>query len=240
MKKFFLVLTIIFGVLILTGNVQAQSPTASTNPTEDEQQIEKIKDIVASRVAELNLVEKKGVLGTVFSNSSTQITLEDIAGDKRIIEIDEITKFNDPDNDDFGVSDIEEGQTIGVIGLLNKAADRILARYINVVNSVPEYFDGIVTEIDKKNFQAIAVDESGDERKIDIVTSTKTSLFTKEDGFIKSGFSKIAVGERIFAAGFTDSKDDTQLNATRVIHFPDLSPSEKMKMHITSPEKKLE
>lgn len=233
MKKLIIIFFTITSVFLLTQNAIAQSPsvkpTSSTSPSVDEDQVERIKDIVASRVAELNLVEKKGALGKVLTSTSTQVTLEDIQGNKQIIEIDELTKFKDPDNDDYGISDVNEGDVIGVIGLLNKAADRILARYINTVSAIPEYFDGIVTNVNSKNFQVTAVDENGSSKIIDIVTSTKTSLYGKDDGLIKSGFSKIEIGQRIYVAGFMDSKIDNQLNARRVIHFLDLSPSEKMR-----------
>lgn len=242
MKYFLLLLFSVFCVSFLAQIVHAQSPTTSAKPTSsaspaaDEDQVERIKDIVASRVAELNLVEKKGVLGKVIAATSTQITIEDINGDKRIIEIDELTKFNNPDDDDFGISDVDTGATIGIIGLLNKAADRILARFVNTVDSIPEYFEGVVTEIDEKNFQFRAVDENGKERTIDIVTSTKTSSYNDEDGLVKSGFSKIELGQRIYAAGFTDNKVKEQLNATRVIHFLELTPSEKMMSHADATE----
>lgn len=242
MKFFFLLLLVIFTLTAFTHGVSAQTkivtpkPTSNASPAADESQVERIKDIVASRVAELNLVEKKGVLGKVISATSTQVTLEDIHGDKRIIEIDELTKFNDPDKDDFGISDIDEGATIGVIGLLNKAADRILARFVNTVTTIPEYFEGVVIETDPKNFQVTTVDENGTKRTIDIVTSTKTSSYSEEDGLIKSGFSKIEEKQRIYTVGFSDSKVKGQLNATRVIHFLELAPSEKMMSHLNSQE----
>lgn len=238
MKYFAILFFVLFFTVSLARVISAQTttvtprPTSSASPAADEGQVERIKDIVASRVAELNLVEKKGVLGKVISATSTQITLEDVNKDRRIIEIDELTKFNDPDNDDFGISDIDPGDTIGVIGLLNKAADRVLARFVNTVATIPEYFEGVVFEIDAKNFQVTAVDENGKKRIIDVVTSTKTSSYGDEDGLAKSGFSKIEKGQRIYAVGFTDSKIKEQLNATRVIHFLDLAPSEKMLSHM--------
>lgn len=241
MKKIYPLIISSLLIMIIGGTAFAQTssptPTTSASPSVDESQVERIKDIVASRVAELNLVEKKGVLGKVISKTSTQITLEDINGDKRIIEIDELTKFKDPKNDDYGISDIESGNMIGVIGLLNKATDRILARLVNTATSIPEYFDGVVIEINSKNFQLTAADGNGKKKNIDIVTSTKTSSYTKEDGLIKSGFSKIKVGQRIYAAGFMDTKVEDQLNATRVIHFLDVLPSKQMLSHaqVTQP-----
>lgn len=57
--------------------------------------IEKIKEMVASKVSKLNLVEKKGVLGTVKDVSNTQITIETPTKTQRFVDIDELTKFQD-------------------------------------------------------------------------------------------------------------------------------------------------
>lgn len=209
---------------------QTPSISSSPIPTEEEmKQVEKIKDLVASRVAELKLVEKKGILGKVNSSTSTQITLTDGKKQKRIVDIDEITKFSDPADKTFGVSDIKPGNLIGVIGLYNKSSGHLLARMVEKTASIPEYFDGVVVGLDKINFQLSAIDENGKTRIIDIVPTTKTSSFTTDGGQIKSGFSKITVGERVYAAGFPDAKKETQLNATRVTHFPELPLSVKMK-----------
>lgn len=213
-----------------TASISAK-PKITTSPTSigDSSQIEKIKDLVASRVAELKLVEKRGILGTVVTTTSTQITLTDIQNNRKIVDIDEITKFSDPDSKEFGISDIKKGRMIGVIGLLNKGSEHILARYVNTVSTVPTYFEGIITSVDKRNFAITAVDENGNKKLLDIETSTKLYSYTKEDDEIKSGFSKILPGQRVYAAGFPDSKISSQLNIDRLTHFPELPPSSKMK-----------
>lgn len=207
------------------------SPKVTSSPTsiEDSSQIEKIKDLVASRVAELKLVEKRGVLGKVTQTTSTQITLTDLQNNKQIVDIDEITKFSDADNKSYGISDIKKGDKLGIIGLLNKSTEHILARFISSVSSVPVHFDGVITDIDKRNFTLTAVDEAGDKKILNIETSTSIDSFTKETDQIKSGFSKILAGQRVYASGFPDSKVANQLNLDGLIFFPELSPSIKMK-----------
>lgn len=224
-------------VLFLPSIVSAQTktptvtPKTTSSPTSisDSSQIEKIKDLVASRVAELKLVEKRGILGTVSTITSTQITLTDLNNKRKIIDIDEITKFSDPKSKEFGISDIKKGDMIGIIGLLNKGSDHLLARYVSTVSTIPTFFDGIITDIDKRNFIISAVDEDGNKKLLDIQTSTKLFSYTKDTDEIKSGFSKLEVGQRIYAAGFPDSKVTAQLNVSRLTHYPDLLPSSKMK-----------
>lgn len=238
MKKSFILIALIL-VLALPSISYAQTATISakpkvtTSPTSigDSNQIEKIKDLVASRVAELKLVEKRGILGTVSNTTSTQITLTDLNNNRKIVDIDEITKFSDPESKEFGISDIKKGDVIGVIGLLNKGSDHVLARFVNTVSSIPTYFDGVITSVDKRNFVITAVDENGNKKLLDIETSTKLYSFTKDTDEIKSGFSKILPGQRIYAATFPDAKIPNQLNVDRLTHFPELMPSAKMRRY---------
>lgn len=207
------------------------TPHVSNSPTSisDSTQIEKIKDLVASRVAELKLVEKRGVLGTVTAATSTQITLTDIHNKKRIIDIDEITKFTSPASKTFGISDIKKGDTLGIIGLLNKGTDHILARFVNTVSSIPTLFEGVILDVDRRNFVITVVNEDGKKISVDIETSTKISSFTKTDSLIKSGFSKVLPGQRVYISGFMDDASENLLNADRIIHFPELALSTKLK-----------
>lgn len=236
MKK--ISITIISIAILLSPTiVRAQTatptitPKITSSPTSigDSSQIEKIKDLVASRVAELKLVEKRGILGTVSSTTSTSVTLVDLNNKRKIVDIDEITKFSDPESKEYGISDIKKGNVIGVIGLLNKGSDHLLARVISTVSTIPTYFDGIITNVDRRNFVITAVDEDGNKKLLDIETSTKLFSYTKETEEIKSGFSKITPGERIYAAGFPDSKVANQINIDRLTHYPELVPSSKMK-----------
>lgn len=238
MKKNTLLLTFAFlllGLFTQVSYAQTKKPTpnVTSSPTsiEDSKQIEKIKDLVASRVAELKLVEKRGILGTVTQTTSTQITLTDLRSNKQIVDIDEITKFSDADNKSYGISDIKKGDELGIIGLLNKSTEHVLARFINSVTSVPVHFDGVITDVDKKNYTLSAVDELGNKKILNIETSTTIDSFTNDTDQIKSGFSKILAGQRVYASGFPDLKIANQLNLDSLIFFPELAPSVKMKRY---------
>ena len=241
-KQILLIATII-SILILLGNVLpifAATPTPSPSKNEipkdsaDLEKIQKIKDIVASKVAELNLVEKRGIIGAVKEISGMKITITDIKGDTRQIDVDELTKFS-MSKTSTGISDIEKGETYSFVGLYNKETQRLLARSINATNSVPVYFEGAITSVDKKAFQIEAVNEKGETKKIDIENSTKTSLATIEGDLEKSGFSKLEVNGRILAIGFWDKKDKDLLSTLRLIHFSDVPPSKEMQSHVKVP-----
>lgn len=241
MKKIFFIITILI-IITKTQVLAATTPTPSTaksTPTpsiattpesDDLDRIQKIKDLVASRVAELKLVEKRGILGTVKEVNGIQIIITNSNQDQKTVDIDELTKFQkDGDTKSFGISDIKKGDNLSFIGLYNKDTKRLLARFIAKASNIPVYFEGIVSEKDTKNFILNVINEENEKRLIDVQSSTKTSSHDVETQTIKSGFTKIQTGERIIIAGFTDLKNKDTINASRIIHFKSLPPSSKMK-----------
>lgn len=226
MRKLTLALFLSAALLIGSSTqVLAVTPTATPTPSQPgnglQQQISDLKDKIASRVAQLKLVDKRGIIGTVTDVAPTQITLSDIKGNTRFIDVDELTKFSSPSaKSSFGISDITKGTTLGVLGLYNKESRRILARFVDVV-IMPVYFSGAVTETDSKNFTVTVLTANKDTFSVDIENVTKTYAF---DGstLSKSGFSKITTGERITVVGFADIKNAKHITGTRILLFPTL------------------
>lgn len=212
------------------------SPTPSkssqtASPSADVSRIEKIKEMVAQKVAKLNLVEKKGILGKVREGSTTQITVDDAKGEARIIDIDELTKFSDPSQKSFGVSDISKDDVVSAVGLYNKDTKRLLARFVTRIKSLPVQLEGIITEKTKGDYTLTLVTEKNETLTIDIGTSTRIQEFVKDAGMKKSGFSKVEVGQRILATGYYDTKNKKLILASRVIHFSDVPTSDDMKKY---------
>ena len=215
------------------------TPTANTSPTESEalEKIQRIKDIVASKVAELNLVEKRGIIGTIKQTSSTQITVRDLHDRNRIIDIDELTKFEGKNDDkDLGVSDLKKDTKYSFVGIYNKDTKRLLARVISESSTIPVSMQGVISKINKDDFQIEVIDEEGKKKNVDIERSTKTSVYDKDGELAKSGFSDFEINTRIMIVGFTDSDDKNLIAATRVIHFENLPPSKKMQSFVSLDE----
>ncbi len=241
MNKLFLIVILLLIFNASTGNVLAQTPvaktatsSATTSPlNEDEMKnVKKIIDLVASNSAAQKNSEKRGVLGKVINVSSTTLTLEALSNENRTIDIDDITKFSDESVKTFGISDIKNGDTLGVIGIFNKVSEHILARTVTKITTVPTYFEGVILSTDKVNYTLEAVDTNGSKKIVNIETSTKITSYTKDDGQLKSGFSKIKAGQRLYVAGFPDSKIKDQINADRIIFFPELAISQGMKNYM--------
>lgn len=207
------------------------TPSATPGVTAEQEAdtIEKIKDLVASKVAELKLVDKRGILGKVIRVKSSQLIVEDHKRDQRSVDIDELTKFVSSKSS-FGISDIKEADLISTIGLYNKDTKRLLGRFISLASSVPENISGVVVSRDPEEFTLKVLDPQGKSRTINIETSTKTNVW-EENELAKSGFSKISIGERVIVIGFEDLKEKDVINASRVIHFPDIPLSNDLKKY---------
>lgn len=254
-KKMFLKVLVSFLLLVssyyrlLPDAFAATTPTPlpSKNevPTDSAaiEKIQKIKDIVASKVAELNLVEKKGILGMIKEVSNTQVTISDLNGATRIIDIDELTKFNlssgDKDkkeDESLGINDLKKDTYYSFVGLYNKDTRKLMARFVAQPKNLPVYFEGVVADLAEDDFQLTVFNEKGDKKLVDIEKSTKTSIQTGDEELLKSGFSKIAKQERVLVVGFDDLKDKGKIIASRVIHFQSLPPSNAMLKYVSLDE----
>lgn len=212
------------------------SPTASTSSSTAEKslseklnkQISQLKERIASRVAELNLVEKRGIIGTVIETSADKITVMDLSGKTRIIDVDEITKFSSPSaKNGFGISDLTKGTKISVLGLYNKQSQQILARFIDSYVT-PVFLSGRIADLDKKNYTITIIQEDQKQTVVDVQSLTTISSFFKDDGLSKIGFSKLTIGDRIMVTGFPDKKDPSLLVASRILSLPELTKNPKI------------
>ncbi len=230
--KQFLAITILSTSLLLAGMpsivVAQTSPTPSVSPNPSssanklEQQINSLKERIASRVAQLKLVDKRGIMGKVTDVTDTQLTITDMQGSIRIIDVDELTKFSSPDaKGSFGISDIKKDMTIGVIGLYNKESRHLLARWVDV-SANPIILSGAILSLDKPNYNFKLITPTNDQWTIDVENLTKTLSYTKEDGVLHSGFSKLQEKQRVMVVGFVDKQDPTKIVASRITVFPSL------------------
>ncbi len=233
MIRILIITLILFAVSIPHAYGQTKAPTKNVIPTSDEiekisDKVDALKDKVASRVAELNLIERRGIIGVVEDVSDTQITVNDLNNKTRIIDVDELTKFSSEDDNSFGISDIKRGSRIAALGLYNKESHRLLARFVNEKN-IPLFLHGVISETDEDKFTVTLLTEDGKEYVVDIEKITKS--FSYNDGELEtSGFSKIEKMQNSIVIGFLDPKENNRLTASRIITFPDLPKNPKIQV----------
>ena len=225
----------IYAVTIIPTKSPTPSPSKNSIPTDsvELEKIQKIKDIVASKVAELDLVEKRGIIGKVRENTNMHIVIEDMKGKVRNIDVDELTNFSIGDKESkIGISDLEKNITYSFVGIYNKDTQRLLARTITKSENIPFFFEGVISSTNSKEFQIIVINSKGEEKTVDIQNSTKTYLSRTDGTLIKSGFSKLNVNQRVLIVGFIDLKDENLITSTRAIHFETLPPSKEMQQYV--------
>lgn len=232
MKKISIIIVILALFYITPQTIHAAtaaktSPTPGPSTQEEQQnlsnQIDQLKERIASKVAELNLVDKRGILGTVSDASNNQITLTDIQGNIRFIDVDELTVFSSPSaKTDFGISDIVKGTTLGAYGLYNKESKRLLARFIDVL-TLPSYTSGEISAVDRANYTLTVAGENNKQTVVDIEDFTKTTTYSgSDDTAAVSGFSKLDTGNRVIIVGYPNKTIKNRVTATRIMVFPDL------------------
>lgn len=232
-KISYIIILSISSFFVFTQSVIAATPTEKPKSVAPlNQQINQLKDRIASRVAELKLVERRGVIGKVTDVSDTQITLSDSQNNIRFIDVDELTKFSSPSaKGSFGISDITKGSTLGILGLFNKQSERVLARFVDVVQ-VPAIFHGTVASVDTKDYTVTIALPDNKQITIDIETTTKTLVSTKENGITRSGFSKIKEGQRITVYGLPKGKEKDRFSGVRMLIFPELAANPQIKVAV--------
>lgn len=222
MKKNLLFLLLVIGYSLLVGTTHAAAATPTPTTDAAEQIKESLINNIASKVAQLKLVEKRGIVGTVSDVSNTQITLSDLGGRTRFVDVDELTKFSSPTvKGSFGISDIAKGDTLEVLGLYNKESRRLLGRFVNVI-SLPAITHGVIISIDSKNFSFSVATDNNKLVSVDIETTTKILSYTKDAGLSRLGFSKVKDNENIIIVGNIDSENSANIIASQVYIFPDI------------------
>lgn len=226
MKKIFIILALCLTLTAIFAGRTFAVVTTTPTPTPGnnlEQQLSNLKDKIASRVAQLKLVDKRGVIGTVSDVTQTQITLIDVDGNTRFVDVDELTKFSSPSaKATFGISDIKKGSIVGALGLYNKESRRVLARFVDVL-ILPVYVSGAVSDIDSKNYTLNVLTATKSTYSVDIENITKTFAYDGTSTTLtKSGFSKIEQAERITVIGFPDVANPKHIIASRILLFPTL------------------
>lgn len=218
MKKIFLAFLLIIPLpfIISLNSYAAATPISSSSASQ------KLLNDLQNYLSKHPITEKRGILGKVVDASDTQITLSDVKGNTRFVDIDELTKFVSNTSSSFGISDVKKGDVLGAVGLYNKESRRILARAIYQTN-LSSMIHGYIAQIDSDNYAVSVATDDNNQFQVSIERTTRTLAYdnTSQD-LIRSGFSKLKIGEKIFVRGMIDPKDNKSISADVVIIFPDI------------------
>jgi len=208
---------------------QTATPTATRGPVPaatESAQMEDLKARLATKVAELRTVVKRAMSGTVKSVSVTSATIETKTKDIKIELTDDVTvtQVISGKRTNLTAENIEVRDNVTVFGTYDETLDLLKAAYIFIESSTqPTHIAGIVADVDSEAFVLTINTAEGRSLTVDIEKTTKTSVWTKETGIAKGGFSRIAVGDTVHVTATPIAKKENSYSGIRILDLGNIT-----------------
>ncbi len=214
---------IITAILLWTPAVEAVTATPSATPAGNAKQVEDLKDRLATKVAELRKVQRRALAGKVKSVSVSTITIETKTKDIKIELPDDVVviQYLKGVRTKLTTAAIDKGDTVVVFGGYDATVDILKAQVIVIQNTSPRRAAGTVTAVDKKEYTLTVLTAGGQAYTIDIETITK--IFAWDKGPVKSGFSKVSVGDTVTVLGTDVPIKENRISAIRILDIGNLT-----------------
>lgn len=210
--------------LIITLPVHAQSATsaAATPSDEKSQQIEDLKDRLATKVAELKQSKRMAIYGTIKSVSISTFVVETKTKDLKIELTDDLKVFQvlKGKRTELTTDNLEKGDVVTVFGQYDTTLELLQAKIAFIQNATAlVQITGTVKETNKADYTITL--EASDKKTytIDFETTTKTNLWNGTT-LEKGGFSSFVAGDIIFVTGAAVAKKENRISATRIADIP--------------------
>ncbi len=223
-------LIIALALLLLAGPVMAQeatSPSAQTVTPTKNKQVEDLKERLATKVAQLRQSERRAVYGTVKATTISTVTIETTGKDIKIELTDDIKVFQmlKGKRTALTIEDVAKNDVVTVFGEWDTAVEVLKAKVIFIQNTVDtnQRIFGTITEVKKTDYTLIVETKEKKQYTVDFETGTKTSVWTKEKGIEKGGFSKLPVGDAVLIVGSPVAKKEDRISAARILTIGPIS-----------------
>lgn len=224
------ILASLLSLLILTPSVAAATATPSANTDQDTptptkpQQIEELKERLATKVAQMRQSEKRAIFGTIKSTSISSLVLETTTKDIKI-ELDDAIKVAQiikGKRTELTIDDVDTGDVVTVFGDYDPTVDLLKAKIIFIQGTLPLRVIGNITAVDKNNYTLTLVNPNNQAFIIDIETDTKILAWTADKGLARSGFSKTGAGDTVQVLALPEPKQTTRVSARRILNLGNL------------------
>lgn len=222
---------VLFTLLIFPLNVLSQTKTATATPTvatgsaektQEDKDIENLKEKIANRVAELRK-DQKAVSGTVEGVTGNEIKLQTKDHiDYKVTVDDALTKiYQIPTGikKEIKLTDIKKGAYIIVSGPL---IDKTIAANVVYEDDRYEVKSGKITQVDKVGFIVDVVTTEKDEYTLDVETFTRTQMVDAKTLELQTvGFTKLKEGDSIhFVIKKTGTEKENRFAAQKILIIP--------------------
>jgi len=219
-----IILTTLF-LLIFISSVFGQNASSSPTITNfEEKSIEKLKEKVADKVAEIRKKNNRAIAGKVIELSSKTIKIKTNDNEQYLVNLDEtLTKYFKivgTNQKEIKFDDLEKGDYLIVSGVIN---DKSITANTIFVDQPFLVDNGKIIEIDKQNYniKVMTADKTID--TLSIETYTKQQIINIKTLVIERiGFSKIIVGDYVhFVAEVKNEENkDNSYSAKKILIIP--------------------
>lgn len=221
MKRIFTLLTAIYACSIAMP-VYAQTATgAATTESEKTQQIEDLKDRLATKVAELRQSKRMAAYGTIKSVSISTFVVETKTKDLKIELTDDLKIFQvlKGKRTELKTDNLEKGDIVTVFGEYDTTLELLQAKMVFIQTAQPLQIAGKITATSKEDYTIIIETTDNNTYTIDFETTTKTNLWNGT-ALEKGGFSAFGTGDVIFVTGTAVAKKENRISASRITNLP--------------------
>ncbi|KKU86230.1 MAG: hypothetical protein UY16_C0060G0010 [Candidatus Gottesmanbacteria bacterium GW2011_GWA2_47_9] len=206
-----------FASLLASRVVAAPTPEATASG--NQQQIEDLKDRLATKVAELRQSQRRAIVGTVKAVSVSTATIETKTKDIKIELTDDIVivQVLKGKRTELTLDDLAKGDNVVVFGEYDTTLDLLKAKVIFIQSaSVVQRFAGTVKEVDTEQFTITIATSDNKTIIVDIEKATKITLWDGQK-LAKGGFTKLAVGNSVHVVGTPVPKKENRISALRIL-----------------------
>ena len=209
MKKLFLITS----AFLLTTSVYAQTATPSS-----QQQLNGLKDRLASAATQLQQSQKRAISGTISATSISTMTVATKSNDLKIELTDAITVFETirGKRTKLTTDQISKGDNVVVFGDYDTNLDILKAKVVFIQDYQPQRISGTITAVSKKEYTVTVATANAQPYIVDFETTTKLFTWDPTSGAQKAGFAKLIPGDTVQVLE-TPEKTDNRVSAIRIL-----------------------
>jgi len=212
-------------LLIFVSSVFGQNASSSPTITNfEERSIEKLKEKVADKVAEIRKKNNRAIAGKVIELSSKTIKIKTNDNEQYLVNLDEtLTKYFKivgTNQKEIKFDDLEKGDYLIVSGVID---DKSITANTIFVDQPFLVDNGKIIEIDKQNYNVKVMTADKTIDTLSIETYTKQQIINiKTLEIERIGFSKIIVGDYVhFVAEVKNEENkDNSYSAKKILIIP--------------------
>lgn len=217
-------------IFLFTASINPSlAATATSSPTvkpTTQNNLDNLKERLATKVAELRDVVTRALSGTITSVSISSAMLETTTKNYKIEFEDEmkVAQIINGKRTSLTLEDLGKNDRVTVFGSYDTTLELLKAKFIFIEsNKTLTRIIGTITDIDREGFAITVLTSDGKTMTADIEKTTKATGWSAADGVVKSGFSKMTIGDTVHVIGTLDPKKDTNISAARILDLGNLS-----------------